>query len=332
MKKGKADMHWYNGISMKNNIKTKLLTLILLTAIVIINQLFFSRNVFAVTESDCLNKSASQLTAGEMDECINTILPRIAAAYAPAQEKNKENLANLKKQVDSLTQRISSISQELEKTESKINDREENLDYTKVIFDEKAKNHYTFLRLYDPITTLLFSDNATSAFQQIALRQKAADSNRQTMEEYTADLLSLKNDKANLEKNKASLAVLQKKVNEDAKFLEGEVAKVDTYLAALSAKQQEIINAKSGSFMISVGDVELADDYNASIKGFRESAPGGSIAVFSMGAYTHRKGMSQYGAKGRALMGKNYDEILRAYYNFSNSTPVLVITKVIISP
>jgi len=103
-------------------------------------------------------------------------------------------------------------------------------------------------------------------------------------------------------------------VDERAVFLAGEVEKTEKYLSSLSAKQEAILAAKSGSFIASVGDSELADDYNASIKGFRESAPAGSFAVFSFGGYTHRKGMSQYGALGRAMTGKNYKEILKVYY------------------
>jgi len=158
------------------------------------------------------------------------------------------------------------------------------------------------------------SADAATAFREVNFRQRAADEDRKTMEQYAADLIKLKTDKENLEKNKASLASLQKQVDERATFLEGEVAKTESYLSSLSAKQQEILAAKSGSFIVSVGDSDLADDYNASIRGFRDSAPSGSFAVFSFGAYTHRKGMSQYGARGRAQNGKNYREILRAYY------------------
>jgi hypothetical protein len=50
------------------------------------------------------------------------------------------------------------------------------------------------------------------------------------------------------------------------------------------------------------------------LKGFRESAPSGSFGIFSFGAYTHRKGMSQYGARGRAEAGQDFKTILRAYY------------------
>ncbi|MCA9373519.1 SpoIID/LytB domain-containing protein, partial [Candidatus Woesebacteria bacterium] len=63
----------------------------------------------------------------------------------------------------------------------------------------------------------------------------------------------------------------------------------------------------------SVGDVALADDFNASIA-FKAQAPGNSFAVFSFGAYTHRNGMSQYGAQARAKEGQSVEEILKAYY------------------
>lgn len=286
-----------------------------ISALIVFGIFFLSFTVAsAVTESDCLNKSVSELKEGEMNECINVILPKIAAAYAPAQEKNKAELANLKKQIDDLTKRINSLSAQLTSVENQIGQREEALAYTKEIFEQKAGNHYKFLRLYDPIMPFLASADASGAFREINFRQRAADEDRKVMDQYAEDLIKLKTDRESLEKNKVGLAALQKKVSADAKFLEGEVGKVDSFLAVLSAKQQEILNAKSGSFIASVGDSALADDYNASIKGFKESAPAGSFAVFSFGGYTHRKGMSQYGARGRAQSNQKANEILKAYY------------------
>ncbi|MCD8484372.1 hypothetical protein LRY60_02030 [Candidatus Woesebacteria bacterium] len=57
----------------------------------------------------------------------------------------------------------------------------------------------------------------------------------------------------------------------------------------------------------------MADDFNASI-GFKAQAPRNSFAVFSFGAYTHRNGMSQYGAQARAKEGQSAEDILKAYY------------------
>lgn len=261
---------------------------------------------------------AQECPATDYDCQINA-LKKEYDALAPAQEKNKQDLAALNKQVADLNSKISKLTAELKSLESQISEREKDLAYTKAIFDEKAKSHYTFLRMYDPITPFLFSDNASQAFQEIILRQKAADSDRETMEEYASGLSSLKTDKESLEKNKVSLSTLQSQVADKQKFLASEVAKVDSYLSSLTAKQEQLLAAKSGAFITSVGDVELADDYKASIKGFRESAPSGSFAVFSFGAYTHRKGMSQYGARGRAENGKSYSDILSFYYG---KTPV----------
>lgn len=247
-------------------------------------------------------------------DCQFTAIQREIDAISPAQQKNKSDLAALNKQIADLNTKITRLTTQLKTVEASIAGREEDLAYTKEIFDAKAKSHYTFLRLYDPLTPFLFSDTASQAFQEITLRQKAADEDRKIMDKYSADLVSLQNDKTSLVKNKSNLSSLQSQVSEKQKFLAGEVAKVESYLAVLSSKQQEILNAKSGSFITSVGDVELADDYNASIKGFRDAAPSGFFAVFSFGGYTHRKGMSQYGARGRAQNGQNYKQILKAYF------------------
>lgn len=262
-----------------------------------------------------INPVYAQDCGSDLDCQIGQIQKEIDA-LSPAQQKNKADLAGLNKQIADLNAKIAKFTAQLKALEVKIGTREEDLGYTQKIFETKAREHYTFLRLYDPITPFIFAESASEAFKEISFRQKAADSDRKAIEGYGEDLISLKNDKETLNKNKLTLSSLQSQVTEKQKFLAGEVAKVEGYLSSLSSKQESLLAAKSGSFMISVGDVELADDYKASIKGFRESAPTGSFAVFSLGAYTHRNGMSQYGAKGRAIKGKNYDEILRAYYSF----------------
>lgn len=235
-------------------------------------------------------------------------------ALKPAHERNKSELADLKKQLSDLDKRINNISLKLKENESEIEKREEDLAYAKEIFNQKANSHYRFLRLYDPITPFLSAPDASEAFKEINFRQRAIDEDRKTMEQYANDLLRLKEDRETLERNKNSLASVKKQVDQRATFLAGEVEKVEGYLASLSAKQEAILAAKAGSFIASVGDSELADDYYASIRGFREAAPAGSFAVFSFGGYTHRKGMSQYGARGRANSGASYKDILRAYY------------------
>ncbi|MDP3994368.1 MAG: SpoIID/LytB domain-containing protein [bacterium] len=268
----------------------------------------------AVSESDCLNKSPRELTSGEMDECINTILPRIAAAYAPAQAQNKAELANLNKQLAGLNSRINGLSAQLKTIASEMSKREEDLAYTREIFNEKAKNHYTFLRIYDPIIPFLFSDSAPDAFREIVFRQRAADKDRKTLEEYASDLAKLKNDKESLEKNKVSLAAVQKQVSEKTNFLAGEVAKVDTYLATLSAKQQAFLAQKLESLGLSRSAYNMKGGCSSDINPYKNPGFSPAFAFFSFGV-PNRVGINQFGAKGRAEAGQNYEQILRAYYN-----------------
>ncbi|MEK7112027.1 MAG: SpoIID/LytB domain-containing protein [Patescibacteria group bacterium] len=252
-------------------------------------------------------------------DCQISEIQKEIDALTPAQEKNKQELASLKKQVDDLNKRIVSISSQLKNVQLEIEGREEDLAYAKEIFEQKTESHYKFLRLYDPILPFLSASDAATAFREINFRQKAADEDRKTMEKYAADLLSLKNDKENLEKNKVSLALLQKQVNEKAKFLEGEVSKVETYLSSLTSKQNELAALKAGGFQTSVGDTPPTlepcsgppGSSNYCDPGFRPA-----FAAFSFGA-PHRTGMSQYGAYGRSKSGQSAEQILAAYYQGS---------------
>ena len=265
--------------------------------------LFFSTHL--VNASHC---------AGSDYDCQISEIQREIDALTPAHEANKQQLASLNSQIASINSRITNISAQLTALAASIAEREEDLAFAREVFDEKTNNHYKFLRIYDPLAPFLFSSDASEAFREINFRQKAADEDRKTMEEYVADLFELKTDKENLEKNQASLATAKANLNSQAKFLGGEIDKVENYLASLSARQNEIVAKRSGGFTVSVGDSELADDYYASITGFREQAPSGYFAVFSFGAYSHRNGMSQYGARGRALAGQSAEQILAAYY------------------
>ena len=173
-------------------------------------------------------------------DCQLAEIQREIDALTPAHEHNKKELANLNNQIANLKKRIAGISTELNKLTSDIAQREEDLAYVREIFNQKASNHYKFIRTYDPIAPFFLS-NASQAFQSLSFRQRAADEDRKVMEQYAQDLLNLKNDKEALEKTKQSLATTQAKLDSQAKFLGGEVAKVESYIAELSAKQQELL-------------------------------------------------------------------------------------------
>lgn len=252
-------------------------------------------------------------------DCQIAQIQREIDALSPAQEKNKQDLASLRKQMADLGKRISSLSLELKKVEANIAGREEDLAYASRIFEEKTQSHYKFLRLYDPILPFLSSTDASQAFREIIFRQKVADEDRKVMEKYGQDLLKLKNDKENLNKNKLNLASIEKQTSEKEKFLSAEVNKVESYLSSLSSRQNELAALKAGGFQTSVGDTPPTLEPCSGAPGTSNYCDPGfrpAFAAFSFGA-PHRTGMSQYGAYGRSKSGQSAETILSAYYQGS---------------
>ena len=249
-------------------------------------------------------------------DCQISQIQREIDALSPAHEKNKQELADLRSKIKDLGNRIKTITNQLKQIEIEIENREEDLVFAQKIFEEKAVSQYKFSRLYDPITPFLFSDSASEAFREISFRQKAADSDRKTMEGYAKDLAQLKSDKDALEKNKISLAAAQKQVDEKADFLQGEVDKVETYIGTLTSKQNELAALKAGGFQTSIGDTPPTLEPCSGAPGSSNFCDPGfrpAFAGFSFGA-PHRTGMSQYGAYGRSKSGQSAEAIISAYY------------------
>lgn len=258
---------------------------------------------------------------GDIDYCIAKIEEEINA-LRPAQEYNKQELADLRVQIKSLEGKIAAISDQLVIKAQEIQGREEDLAFAEEIFSEKTKTHYIFVRLYDPIAPFLLSNDAASAFREIALREKVANQDILTMEGYVQDLIALRNDKEDLEKNQASLSSLKSQVTSRASFLAGEVEKTESYLSSLSAKQQELAALKAGGFQTSVGDTPATMEPCSGPPGSSTYCDPGfrpAYAFFSFGA-PHRTGLSQYGAYGRSKDGQSAETILAAYYQGSDLT------------
>lgn len=293
--------------------------LVLTIFLFLISISLFSAFSFVKAEIDCQNANPTGFSAGDADYCAQQ-LQNLINVYLPAQTANKKNLAGLQSQLADINKRISALINQIKILTANIDKREEDLAFAREIFNQKAKDQYQFLRLYDPITPFLFSDSASQAFQEISLRQRAADADRKTMEQYVADLSQLKNDEASLQKSKDALAVAQKQVADKTSFLAAEVAKVDTYLAALSAKQSAFIAAKLESLGLSRSAYNMKGGCSSDINPYKDPGFGGTKYAFFSYGVPNRVGMNQFGAKGRAEAGQNAQTILSAYYNADYST------------
>jgi len=207
----------------------------------------------------------------------------------------------------------------LEVAES-IDEREEDLSYQYTILSRRIGDEYKRTRQAQNPIMALAQLGGGSLIKSIAYQQSAQQQDKTYISNISGDIIQLEKDKKALEERQQTLAQLQVQLDEQADFFKGEIAKAKDYqaklrgqIATLTARQQQILSERSGTYTTSVGEVPLADDFNASI-GFKSQAPSNSFAVFSFGGYTHRNGMSQYGAKARAESGQTAEAILRAYY------------------
>lgn len=249
-------------------------------------------------------------------------LSRDLTASLNATKPLESELNTLQKRLEEIKSRVTYLESEIQRKELEVKKGEEALTYQKTILDQRIFAYYKNAKKAEiSFITLVAADNLSTSLQNFFYQKTLADQDKQTILKVIMYIKNLEDKKNNLESENNRLSSLKNEIDKNYKFLNDEVSKAKKYqtelsnkIATLTAKQQEIINSRSGGFTTTIGDSNLADDRNASINGFRESAPGGYFAVFSFGAFTHRKGMSQYGARGRAQSGKSYKEILRAYY------------------
>lgn len=277
---------------------------IFLSSLLIFNFSFLTRDTVA-----------SHCPSSDWD-CQIAEIQREIDALKPAHERNKEELAQLRKQLSDIQKRLDGIAGQLKNLEANIAEREEDLAVQEELLHARIRSFYMRARQYSPLIVFLASENATEFTRELSLREQVAQEDRRIIEEISEQLLKLREDKTKLERSRAGLKSLQAQVDQRADFLAGEVEKVETYISTLTARQQELLALKAGGFQISVGDTPPTLEPCSGPPGssnFCDPPFRAAFAAFSFGA-PHRKGMSQFGAKGRADNGQNAESILRAYY------------------
>lgn len=243
-------------------------------------------------------------------------------ASQKATQNNEKTLNDLNTKLNNIKARLSSLEKEIDKKEKEIAKGEEELADQKLLLDGRVVSYYKNAgKSTDAFMQVFMSENLSTSLKSFFYQRTVLDEDRRAIVKVAMRVNEIEDKKQSLESERQRMEPIKQEVDKQSKYMASEVAKSKKYenevqgkIVALTAKQQAILAAKSGSFTASIGTSELADEYNSSIKGFRESAPSGSFAIFSFGAYTHRKGMSQYGARGRAQSGQDYKTILKAYY------------------
>ncbi|MFA6981454.1 MAG: SpoIID/LytB domain-containing protein [Patescibacteria group bacterium] len=242
------------------------------------------------------------------------------------------NLSLTQQDISRVEGEITQISEKLDSINDALDERRDQLEENyalrnKAIRQYSKKSRYSDLEMFLKISSV---DEEASGFQQAAinfmidkrLNDKMLDlianlnveitsyeKEKKETEEFKAELESAR---ASLVSLKNQLAEQQRLAEQEKKDKEGDIADLEKEIAELSAKQQAILAAKGGEFSASLGTSVETDDPRTSINYKPDFSP--AFAAFSYGAYTHRNGMSQYGAKGRAEDGQSYEDILKFYY------------------
>lgn len=251
---------------------------------------------------------------------INDLTNQLNQSIA-ATKPLESQLNSMQMQVTGIKNRVDSIDRDLVEKKKSIDDGYKSLEKKQTLLNQTIRDYYIKSYYNSPLLILFSSESASEMTQVLAYQRAAANQDKSIITGIVLSISNLEERSAELKQEQQRLVAVRQSLDEQSRKLDEVIkgakshqAQLSGKIAELSAKQQEIINARSGNTTFTIGGGELADEHLSSLKGFRESAPAGSFAVFSFGAYTHRKGMSQYGALGRAQSGQDFKTILRAYY------------------
>ena len=276
--------------------------------------MFFNSHQFAYSACEFIDSDDINLLQQAQEDCQKDIDARM-----PAQNKNKEDLAKLEKNLATTKKLIQAIELQVNNLEKEILQQEIELEYQKEIFAARVRDYYKKSRGYSLFALFLASSSANDLFRELSYRQSAAANDKRIILEVSQGLKELNDNKAKLEANSLKLNNAKNKLDQDTKNLASEVKKVEDYfgqvestIAALSAKQQALLAEKFASVPIPLLAYTSLKGCSSDIG--KDSGFSPRFGFFSLGV-PNRTGLNQYGAKGRAEAGQSYEQILNAYYD-----------------
>lgn len=239
-----------------------------------------------------------------------------------ANNTNKKTYEDMKTQLKVIQGTVEQLEGKIARKEQEVSKGERALAKQKDLLDERIKSYYKNLDKNSSALIQIFASEDLSQSLRTFFYQRAfLEDDKRSIVHLVAYINAIEDVKAELENEKIRIEPIKEELNEQSRFLAQEIQKADDYegelkqkIADLSERQKSILSARDGGgTTTTVGSVPTGGDTAATIA-FKSQAPANSFAVFSFGAYTHRNGMSQYGAQARAEAGQSYQDIINAYY------------------
>lgn len=285
--------------------------------------LFFSLfaipyTLYPIHAGVCELKDLSSMDLGQIDQMLENC-QQAWDSVEEAKKPHEESLKKMEAQIEAFQKRLGQIDLELKVKLKEIREGEKSLTSKEEVLAARVRRLYIKSFSFDPLLIFLSQGRFSQFVKEMGYQQAVANEEKRIIVEIVLYIKDLEDKKEALENEEAALLSLKKEIDgraESVKKLLAEAtayqAEIEQKISALTVRQQSILAARAGTFTTSVGDVPLADDPNSRPDfnpGFRPA-----FAAFSFGAYSHKKGLSQYGALGRAEEGKNAEEILAHYF------------------
>lgn len=295
---------------LTDNIKRKAFTIRAAIVCLLLSVICYLLFLPPVVHADELSDVEKQL--GDLKHALQLSI----SATTPLEK----NLDKLKANLESIKGKISLLEAEAVKKEKEVKEGEQLLILAEDLLSQKVRQIYkSSSQLGTSGLLFLLHQNLTFAIRTFGYQKKVIQNDRDTIVKVVLYVKDLEEKKKRLEQEKIRLGKIKEETDQQAAFLDKEIAgakkyqqALSTQIAKLSARQQQLIAEKLGSLnlptSLGAGPLYCTDD--------RKIDPGFSpgFAAFTYGI-PHRVGLNQYGAYGRSKSGQSYQDILRAYFD-----------------
>ncbi|MBT3512151.1 MAG: hypothetical protein HN846_03330, partial [Candidatus Pacebacteria bacterium] len=170
----------------------------------------------------------------------------------------ESELSGLESRINSARNGITAAKNKSIELAADIEDREEELAIQYYILSRRIAEQYKRSRTFSPFMTFLATQNAANFTKDMAYRSSVKAQDNRLIDGISQDIEKLEADRAKLEADQVRLASLEKQLDDQADFFRVEIKGAKDYqnelagkIATLNARQQEIINARSGTFTAS---------------------------------------------------------------------------------
>jgi len=282
----------------------KNLSLLFFSAFLILFLSFSSSIIRA--EDDICSKDPKDIPNDQLATCIDKL--------GKTMNQSKTATLGVQKQIDGIKLRVAFIENDLIVKQKNIDDGYKNLEKLEQILNRAIRDFYIKSYYNSPFVAFLSASSASEITQLLAYQKAATDQDKVIITNIAISILDLETKKKNLEAEQANLAVVKEKLDKVVAEAKAYQATLSSKIASLSARQQQILSQRLSALGIPL----FASSPGACSSDIGKDPGFGSAFGFFTYGVPNRVGLNQYGAWGRAKAGQNYEQILRAYYNFDS--------------